>query len=255
MMFSENLLCGQSVLITGGGTGIGFAIASEMGRIGANVILASRNAEALVSATSSLRERGIEVSYRCVNIREEKDVTQLFEDLDRTFGGVDVLVNNAGGQFSAKALDITPNGFRAVVDLNLTGTWLMCQAFARSRIVRNESGRIVNIVLSIEGGSPGYVHAAAARAGVINMTKTLAIEWASSGITVNSVAPGIIDTPALNSYNRLELDQSITNLPIQRIGKPEEVAYSVAFLASPAANYITGETLFVDGGKHLARMF
>lgn len=252
-IFAENLFHGRRALITGGGSGIGLAIARELGRLGASVILAARDKDRLLSATTELSAEGIEAEWRPLNIRKEEDVGKLFASISGEERTVDILVNNAGGQFSAEALNITPNGFRAVVDLNLNGTWLMSHSFARYLIGRAAPGRIINIVLSIDGGAPGYVHAAAARAGVINMTKTLASEWAKHTINVNAIAPGIIDTEGLLNYNLKELITAVATLPLARMGKPEEVASAVAFLASDAAAYITGETLLMDGGKSLAR--
>ncbi|MGP2494428.1 SDR family oxidoreductase [Mesorhizobium sp. PUT5] len=251
-IFADSLFAGRTALISGGGTGIGLAIAEELGRLGASVILVSRSRETLATAADKLKSANIAAQWKQVDIRKEDQVACLFDDFRATDDSIDILVNNAGGQFSAPALDITANGFRAVVDLNLTGTWLMSHAFARHAIARGLPGKIINIVLSIECGAPGYAHAAAARSGVINLTKTLASEWARYGINVTSVAPGIIDTHGLANYDRATVDRTVATLPMGRMGKPNEVANCVAFLASPAGDYITGETLFVDGGKQLA---
>jgi NAD(P)-dependent dehydrogenase (short-subunit alcohol dehydrogenase family) len=213
-------------------------------------VIASRNAQRLEQACAHLVQSGVDAEWHCLNIRDEAQVGTLFDALDQHGRLPDILVNNAGGQFEAPALEISPNGFRAVVDLNLTGTWLMSQAFgARREKIR--AGRIINIVLSIENGLPNYAHAAAARAGVINLTKTLAVEWARFGITVNAVAPGIIRTAGLDQYAPSALAAAVDALPIRRMGEPLEVARAVAYLASPAADYVTGTVLFVDGGKHL----
>ena len=252
-IFAPGLFAGRTALITGGGTGIGFAIAQELGALGAAVVIAARNAERLAAASARLADEGIDSACHQVDIRNERQVATLFDALVAGGRLPDILVNNAGGQFEAPALRISPNGFRAVVDLNLTGTWHMSQAFALRRIAGAGGGRIINIVLSIEGGSPGYAHAAAARAGVINLTKTLAIEWAPHGINVNAVAPGTIRTSGLEQYDLAAIEARIEGLPISRMGEPTEVARAVAFLASPAGDYVTGTVLFVDGGKHLAR--
>ena len=247
-------LQGKTVLVTGGGTGIGLAIAQELGALGAAVVLAARDAGRLGAASTKLSETGIDSTWHQVDIRNEQQVATLFDALEAGGRLPDILINNAGGQFAAPALRISPNGFRAVVDLNLTGTWHMSHAFASRRIAAGGSGKIVNIVLSIEGGSPGYAHAAAARAGVVNLTKTLAIEWAPYGLTVNAVAPGTIRTSALAQYDAAQIEAGVAALPIRRMGEPAEVARAVAFLASPAGDYLTGTVLFVDGGKHLARV-
>jgi NAD(P)-dependent dehydrogenase (short-subunit alcohol dehydrogenase family) len=252
-IFATGLMRGRTALITGGGTGIGLAIAHALGELGASVIIAGRRREVLDAAAGELAASGFDVTAHQVNVRDEDAVARLFETLASAGRLPDILVNNAGGQFSARALDITANGFRAVVDLNLTGTWLMSQAFARRAAAHGRGGRIINIVLSIESGAPMYAHGAAARAGVINLTKTLAIEWAPHGVLVNSVAPGTICTEALAQYDRAELDAGVAALPLKRMGETRDVAQAVVFLASSGGDYITGTTLFVDGGKHLAQ--
>jgi len=174
-----------------------------------------------------------------------------FEAVVDQHGLPDILVNNAGGQFEAPAVEISANGFRAVVDLNLNGTWHMTSAFGRRLLAAGKPGDIVNIAIVVNNGSPGYAHAAAARAGVINLTKTLAREWGRAGIRINTVAGGTIDTPGLEQYDRAALDAAVEKLPIQREGTAREMALAVAYLVSPAAAYTTGSTLDVDGGEHM----
>ena len=250
-IFAPGLLAGRTALVTGGATGIGLAIARELGGLGARIVIAARNVERLQAAASALRERGIEVYAHPVNIRREDEVEALFHAVDQHVGLPDILVNNAGGQFSAPALDISPNGFRAVVDLNLNGTWLMSRAFATRVVAAGESGRIVNIVMSLFSGTPNMVHSGAARAGVVNMTKTLAVEWSRHGITVNAVAPGTIDTEGLAQYDAAEMEAGVQRQPIKRMGTAREVALAVAYLVSPAGDFITGTTLILDGGDFL----
>lgn len=250
-VFVPELLAGQTALITGGGTGIGLAIAHTLGQLGARIVIAGRTRDTLQQATAQLQAAHIDATYRLLNIRDNESVTRLFSGLEEERLGVDILVNNAGGQFSAPALDISANGFRAVVDLNLQGTWQMSSAFAHHLLRRQARGNIVNIVLCLESGIPGMVHAGAARAGVVNMTRTLAYEWAGYGIRVNAIAPGTIETSGLDNYDADNLQRQIQKLPIRRMGQPEEVGLCVAFLVSPAAAYITGITLQVDGGEHL----
>ncbi len=250
-IFAPGLLAGRHALVTGGGTGIGLAIAQELARLGARVTVAARDGERLEKAAAELREAGAAADARTVNIRNENEVASLFEAMAGAGSVPDILVNNAGGQFAAEPLAISANGFRAVIDLNLQGTWHMIRAFAGRLIAAGRSGAIVNIVLSTQTGSAMMMHSAAARAGVENMTKSLAYAWGPKGITVNSVAPGTIDTAALDNYGRDEMLVWGKRLPVPRIGEADEVAWAVAYLCSPAGRYITGTTIVVDGGQHL----
>jgi NAD(P)-dependent dehydrogenase (short-subunit alcohol dehydrogenase family) len=250
-VFRADLFRDRLALVTGGGTGIGFAIAQLLGQLGAKLILASRTEESLERAAASLGEQGIEAIVQPLNIREEAEIEAAFDKMASEHGVPDVLVNNAGGQFAAPALDISANGWRAVVDLNLNGTWYMSRAFGRRLIEAKRPGCIVNIVLALESGIPGMAHAGAARAGVVNLTKTLAYEWGPHGVTVNAIAPGTIDTEALAQYDQASLDEGVRGLPIARVGTSFEVAELVAYLCSPAGSYITGALLPIDGGEHL----
>jgi NAD(P)-dependent dehydrogenase (short-subunit alcohol dehydrogenase family) len=250
-VFAPDLLNGKLALITGGGTGIGFATARELGSLGARIVIAARDFERLEKAAAALNAEGIEAHAHAVNIRDEGEVDALFEAVIDQHGLPDILVNNAGGQFEAPAVEISANGFRAVVDLNLNGTWHMTSAFGRRLLEAGKPGDIVNIAIVVNNGSPGYAHSAAARAGVINLTKTLAREWGRAGIRINTVAGGTIDTPGLEQYDRAALDAAIEKLPIMREGTAREMALAVAYLVSPAAAYTTGSTLDVDGGEHM----
>ncbi|MEH7123067.1 MULTISPECIES: SDR family oxidoreductase [unclassified Bacillus (in: firmicutes)] len=250
-IFAPKLFEGKTAIISGGATGIGFAIARELGQLGAHVILASRTIERLQNAVDDLRKEGIKADSHPVNIRNEQEVKDLFDTVTEQWGTVDFLINNAGGQFAAPALNLSLNGFKSVVDLNLHGTWLMSSAFAHHLTDNNKNGRIINIVLCLASGIPGMVHASAARAGVVNMTKTLASEWGPYGITVNAVAPGIIDTSGLENYESQNMDNLVNRLPIKRMGTPHELATAVTYLLSPGGDFITGITLEVDGGEHL----
>lgn len=250
-VFKPDLFAGQTVLVTGGGSGIGLAIAHHCGQLGAKVVIAARDETRLDATAASLIDAGLCVTTQAVNIRNMDSVDALFERLETQGIEIDILVNNAGGQFTAPALDISANGFRSVVDLNLQGTFQMSQRYAHHCQSRQAPGCIVNIVLCLEQGIPGMAHAAAARAGVVNLTKTLAWEWASLGIRVNAVAPGTIETSGLENYDPDNLQRGIDKLLIKRMGSPNEVAQSVAFLASDAAAYITGICLAQDGGEHL----
>lgn len=251
-LFRDDILRGRTAVISGGGTGIGFAIARQLGRLGARVAICARNFGELEAAAARLRAEAIEALPFSVNIRDEATVAAFFAALAQAGWQPDILVNNAGGQFAAPALEVSPNGFRSVVDLNLTGSWLMSSAFARQFSQSGQrQGSIVSIVLAQEQGIPGMVHAAAARAGVANMMKTLAYEWGPLGLTANAIAPGTVETAALARYDRASLEATVARLPVARMATPEEVAQAVAYLVSPAARFITGITLQIDGGEHL----
>ena len=247
----DGLFRDQLALISGGGTGIGLATARLLGRLGAKVILAARTEDRLVQAAEALQDEGVEAHAIVLNIRDDAQVESVFERVADEHGLPDVLVNNAGGQFVAPSVEISANGFRAVVDLNLNGTWHMSRAYGSRLIAAGRAGRIVNIVLCQESGIPGMTHAGAARAGVVNLTKSLAYEWGPHGITVNAIAPGTIDTEGLVQYGMEAMEEYVSVLPIARMGTPLEVAELVAYLCSPAGSYITGALVPLDGGEHL----
>jgi NAD(P)-dependent dehydrogenase (short-subunit alcohol dehydrogenase family) len=251
-VFAPGILAGHHALVTGGGTGIGYAIARELGGLGATITIAARTASRLKDAADALKADGIDAAWHTVNIRKEAEVESLYDAVVAQRGMPDILVNNAGGQFGAKALDISPNGFRAVIDLNVQGTWHMARAHAQRLIAAGRSGRIVNIVFCDTDGMPYFAHAAAARAAVVNLTKTLAMEWGHKGILVNAVGPGPIETPAIAQYTgAMASGQRLGKLPVPRMGTPRECALAVAFLCSAAGDYITGALLPVDGGSAL----
>lgn len=251
-IFAANLFAGRHILITGGATGIGFAIAQELGRLGARVTIASRNEEKLATATQRLRDAGIDAGWRPLNIRDAAAVESCFVELAATRGLPDALVNNAGGQFAAPALETSANGFRAIVDLNLQGPWQMCSAFAKALVAAAKPGRIVNIAFAHAGAMPDFAPAAAARAAMVNLTRTLALEWGKHGILVNAIGPGTIETEALAQYaNKDEWARDLALQPVPRFGRPSDVALAVAYLLSPAGDFVTGTLLRVDGGESL----
>ena len=252
-VFRPDLLTGQVVLVTGGGSGIGLAIARECAALGAAVAIGGRDEGRLTGAAEELRAEGAEVLAAPLDIRDPDAADAWVRDVRAHFGRVDVLVNNAGGQFPSAALDITPKGWRAVVDTNLNGTWFVSQAFARSLIAEQRPGRVVSIVANMWRGFPGMAHTGAARAGVVNLTRSLALEWARHGILVNAVAPGVIRSSGLDTYPeavRAMVESEVPqHIPLRRLGTIEDVAWAVVYLVGPAGSYITGETLCVDGGQ------
>lgn len=252
MVFAPDLFTDKTAIITGGGTGIGFAIARYLGLLGAQVIIAGRRTEVLAEASEALCKDQIMVQSRTLNIRDQASVEAFFTGLEKSGLQADFLINNAGGQFPAPAASITPNGFRAVFDLNVQGTWQMCRMFGQRVMGAARKGRIVNIVFCHTGPNPFFAHAQAARAAVVNLTKTLALEWGQRGLLVNAVGPGTIATDAYLSYMATQgWSDNTERLPVQRMGLPMEIAATVAFLCSPAGAYITGQLLSVDGGESL----
>jgi citronellol/citronellal dehydrogenase len=252
-IFRDDLLAGQVAIVTGGGTGIGAAITRELTRVGARVVIASRDAAKLERAATGLTaELGRAVVAERCDIRDRGSVDELVERTLARHGRIDLLVNNGGGQFFSPAELIRPNGFDAVIATNLTGTWNLTRAVADAWML-SHGGGIVNITMLTQRGFPGMAHSVAARAGVAAMTRTLAVEWASRGVRVNCVAPGLVASSGLNRYPP-ELDvlgQMQRHVPLKRLARPEEIAWAVAYLASPAGAYVTGQTWTVDGGKEL----
>ena len=245
-VFAPGILKDQVAIITGGGSGIGLATAAEMVRLGARVAICGRNAEKLEAAAKQL---GV-LAVPC-DIREPAQVEAFVKQVVATYGRLDILVNNAGGQFPSPAQHISPNGFLAVVKNNLVGTFHMCREVANQWMIPHKGGRIVNVIANIYRGFPGMAHTGAARAGVENLTMTLAVEWAQFQILVNAVAPGIILSSGTAQYPPQLLERGIAETPLKRAGTVEEVAASIVFLASPAAQYITGQTLRIDGAQAL----
>ena len=249
-MFQSGLFAGQVALVTGGGSGIGYEIARQLLSLGAEVWIASRKQERLDIAHAELSALGV-CHAAVLDIRLPEAAEALADRIATVSGRLDILVNNAGGQFPLPAESITPKGWNAVINTNLNGTWYVTQAMANKFFLVQESGNIVNIVLNNFRGTPGMAHSAAARAGVMNLAKTLAVEWIGRNIRINSVAPGVIFSSGLDNYPPELVAMISEKLPMKRFGTVEEVANAVTFLASPMASYITGETLYVDGGSRL----
>lgn len=250
-MFAKDLFAGQVALVTGGRSGIGFAIAQLFLEHGAKVVIASRKEEPLLAAAEELSAYG-DCRAKVCDIRNTEQIEQLSQFIQDQYGQLDVLVNNAGGQFPMFAEAITEKGWNAVITNNLNGTFFMTQAMAKAFFIPQNKGAIVNIIVDLFRGFPGMAHTGAARAGVENLTMSLAVEWAKYKIRINCVAPGVIDSTGLLQYPD-ELKAGLAEkIPLQRLGKIEEVAQAVAFLASPLASFTTGDTLYVDGGRRLS---
>jgi NAD(P)-dependent dehydrogenase (short-subunit alcohol dehydrogenase family) len=250
-IYRPGLFENRVAIVTGGGSGIGLAIARTLGELGAKVAIASRKQERLDAAKVELAKSACNVLTQTCDIRELEQVHHLVDVVTTELGPIDVLVNNAGGQFPTAAEHLAPKGWDAVIRNNLSGTFYMTQAVATKSMIPRKKGRIVNIIANIARGFPGMVHTGAARAGVENMTKTLAVEWAQYDIQINAVAPGIIRSSGVDQYPPELVEMSRKRTPQKRLGTVDEVAELVCFLASDAADFITGETWYIDGGAHL----
>jgi NAD(P)-dependent dehydrogenase (short-subunit alcohol dehydrogenase family) len=250
-IYRPGLFAGQVAIVTGGGTGIGLAIAETLGELGAKVAICGRTAEKLTRAKARLESQGVTVLASPCDIREPDQIASFVDAVGQTLGAASVLVNNAGGQFPTTAESLATKGWDAVIRNNLSGTFYMTQAVATRHMMPKKKGRIVQIIANIARGFPGMVHTGAARAGVENLTKTLAIEWAEQNIQVNAIAPGIIKSSGTDQYPPEILEMSRQRTPMKRSGTPEEVAELVAYIASDAAWFVTGETWYMDGGAHL----
>lgn len=254
-IFRPDLFEGQTILVTGGGSGIGRAAAHELASLGAHVVIAGRKLEKLERVKAEIEECGGRVTAVPCNIKLETEVTALFDQVLAQHSKIDGLVNNAGGQFASPAEFISLKGWTAVLETNLTGTFLMCRE-AYNRSMNVHGGAIVNMLMDNSRGFPGMAHSAAARAGIENLTKTLAVEWARSGVRINAVAPGLINSSGLDNYPeamRPIIEETIQDTPAKRMGTESEVAAMITFLLSPAAAYISGESIKIDGAGSLWR--
>jgi len=241
-------------IVTGGGSGLGRATALELAALGTQVVVCGRRLDRL-EETAAAAERGRVEAVAC-DIREEDQVAAVVDGVMERHGRIDLLVNNAGGQFLAPAEDITPKGFRTVIRLNVEGTWLMTHAVATRAMIPGgrdgnpRGGKIVNVTLSPHHGLPGMAHSSAARAAVENLTRVLSIEWARFGIRVTALAAGPFATETLmTKYPRPVVEGAARTVPLQRLGTEEEFAWMVAYLASPAGDFLSGAVLTIDGAR------
>lgn len=253
-VFRDGLFEGRVAVITGGGTGIGRCIAHELSTLGATVVLWGRREDPLRQTVAEIEDDGGRASFVTGDIRSADSVDAAVDTVVSQHGRVDMLVNNAGGQFSALAVDISANGFDAVMRTNLLGGFLVSRA-CYLRSMQERGGVIVNVTADHARGIPLMSHSSAARAGMANLTRTLAVEWAASGVRVNSVAPGFVASSGYDTYEGEPFHERLAQLPrltlAQRHGTESEVSAAVVFLLSDAAAYITGQELLVAGGSDL----
>lgn len=248
-VYRSDLLKGQSWVVTGGSSGIGKAIAFLAARLGADVAICGRDADKLEAARAFIADTtAARIEAIPMSIREPEAVEQFLDQVTERFGKIDTLVNNAGGQYPQDAIDFTRKGWLAVIDLNLNGTWWMMQEAAKRWRDRGEHGNIINIVANVERGMPQAAHTCAARAGVIYLAKTLAVEWAPLNIRINCIAPGTIETEGFAVYPPEALARFHEANPMKRLGDGWDVAEASIYLGSDASGFITGEMLTIDGG-------
>jgi NAD(P)-dependent dehydrogenase (short-subunit alcohol dehydrogenase family) len=254
-MLAEGTFDGKVAIVTGGGSGMGRAMALEFARLGAAVVVGGRRAEPLEETIARIEDDGGAGHAKPTDVRDPDQVDALVDDAVKRFGRVDVLVNNAAGNFVVRAEDLSPNGWRAVVGIVLDGGFLCARAAGRRMIEQGEGGAILSVLASYAWtGGPGTVHSASAKAGLLAMTRTLAVEWAGHGIRVNAISPGPTDTEGAGGAlwpTEEDRERVAGTVPMGRIATVEEIAWWATALCSPYAGYITGEVLTIDGGQWL----
>ena len=253
MIFADNILRGKVAVVTGGGTGIGKSISINFARLGAKIFIASRKQENVDNGCEDISKYG-KCSGIQADLRNVSDVEKMASAAITEFGRIDFLINNAGGQFLAPVEKISANGFDAVVKTNLYNAFYCCKIIG-NHMKKQNYGKIVNIVTiyALRAG-PLMAHSGASRAGVINLTKSLALEWAKNNITVNAIAPGFVDTTGFKEellQNKEMLEKAKQSVPLKRMATAQEIADAAAYIVSPAGDYITGHTLVIDGGAVL----
>ncbi len=254
-VFRPGTFDGQTIIVTGGGSGIGRCTAHELASLGAHVALVGRTAEKLETVRAEIAEDGGSASTHPCDIRDEAQVVQTIDAVLQLRGRIDGLVNNAGGQYRAPMKTLSTKGFEAVVRNNLTGGFIFMRE-AYNRWMENNGGAIVNIIADIWHGWPDYAHSGAARGGMLTLSETAACEWAVSGVRVNTVAPGGIASSGFDTYTpeaKAKILEYPPTVPLQRYGTEAELSAAIVFLLSPAAAYITGSCIRVDGGTPNAR--
>ncbi len=249
-VFRPDLLAGKTILVSGGGSGMGKATAFLAARLGANVVICGRKEDKLAAMQDTMeRLLGHRPMAVPMTIRDPDRVEAMMEQVFDQFGQLDCLVNNAGGQFPQDAIDFSRKGWSAVIDTNLNGTWWMMQEAAQRWQKRGLPGNIINIVANVERGMPQAAHTCAARAGVIYLSKTVATEWAPHQIRVNCIAPGVVETEGFHVYPDEALKRFHEANPMKVRGDAWDIAEAVVYMAAPSAKFITGELLVIDGGQ------
>ena len=249
-IFAPGLLEGQVCVVSGAGTGLGRATTLELTALGATVVGCGRRAEPLEGMVEEVTKRGGKAELEALDIREAEAVDAFVDGVVERHGRIDLLVNNAGGQFMSPAEAITPKGFRTVIELNVQGTWQMTHAVATKALIPQGGGKVVSVTLSPHQGMPGMAHSGAARAAVENMMRTLSVEWSRFGVRLVAVAPGQFDTETLRTkYPRVIVDNVAGTVPLGRLGTEEEMAWLIAYLASPAGDFYSGCVITIDGAR------
>ncbi|GAC1394061.1 MAG: SDR family oxidoreductase [Ktedonobacteraceae bacterium] len=247
-------LDGKTAIITGGGRGLGEYMAGALSDVGANVVVCSRKLEACEGVKQEIEARGGKALALACDITKPSDVAHIIEETHKTFGAIDILVNNSGATWGTPPEDMPLEQFERVVAINVNGTFIMSQAVGKTMIARGKGGTIVNIasIAGLVGGNPKYIQAVgyhASKGAVVNMTRDLATSWARYGITVNAIAPGWFPTKMSRSLLDKYGEQMLSDIPLKRFGGPNDIKGVIVFLASPAAAFITGQILAVDGGS------
>jgi citronellol/citronellal dehydrogenase len=249
-IFAPGLLAGQVCLVSGAGTGLGRASALELARLGATVIGCGRRAEPLAEMVGEVEALGGSAESEAMDIRDDAAVEGLIDRVVERHGRLDLLVNNAGGQFLSPAEAISPKGFRTVIELNVTGTWLMTHAAATKAFIPQRRGKVLSVTLSPHNGMPGMVHSGAARAAVENMMRTLSIEWSRFGITLVALAAGQFGTETMRTKYPPQVVEAVPGtVPLGRLGTEEEWGWLVAYLASAAGDFFSGTVITLDGAR------
>jgi NAD(P)-dependent dehydrogenase (short-subunit alcohol dehydrogenase family) len=247
-------LDGKTAIVTGGGRGLGEYFAEALSDAGANVVLCSRKVEACEQVRQEIEEKGGKALALACDVTRLSDVERVVETTQGTFGAIDILVNNSGATWGAPPEEMPLEKFAWVLDVNVKGTFMMSQAVGKTMIARGKGGTIINIasVAGLVGGNPEYIQTVgynASKAAVINMTRDLATSWARYGITVNAIAPGWFPTRMSHALLEKYTEKMLSDIPLRRFGRPEDIKGVILFLASPAAAYMTGQVVVVDGGS------